>query len=276
MRHARWSALVALLASLGASSAGCGGGSGSGAKSGNTQDTPAKDAGTHPTSKPQHHYPAVDHDASTADRPGSGAVGSADAAVDGGARTHEAATDMDAAQAMDAAPFMPTCSPITLKFKGTVATVADKPLGLDDSVRTSDVSGTFAYLPCLPDQEPDPKRGIYEHPSGGAFSLSVGGRSITGSGQPRLEVENLDPDTIRWRDGKIPLDTRERVMFVDDKPAADLEVLIAITDGSGGALSNDAPPTRFPYLDIASFPHTFSVSDSNGTLLLQLSAMTQM
>lgn len=65
-------------------------------------------------------------------------------------------------------------------------------------------------------------------------------------------------------------------MSVDGKPAADLEVLIAITDDSGAALSSDVPPARFPYLDMASFPHTFSVSDSDGTLLLQLSAMTQM
>ena len=192
-----------------------------------------------------------------------------DAALDAGEEIDGGSEAADAA-------FIPTCSAVTLTFAGTVATVADMPLGLDDSVRDTDVSGSFAYFPCFPDQDSDPRRGIYD-PDSGNFSLSVGGHEIGGSGRPRIEVEDFDPDTFRWRDGNILLNPITRVMTVDGKAAPSLEVLIAITttNDSGSAFSSDVPPTTFPFLDIASYPHTFSVQDDGGTLLLQLSSMKQ-
>jgi hypothetical protein len=196
------------------------------------------------------------------------------AADSGGDALHDGGGAHDAASADSGKP-MPMCPPVTLTFAGTVATVANTPLGLTSAVRTAAVSGSFAYLPCVGDMDPDPQRGIYEHGSGGTFSLSVGGLTVAGSGTPRVEVENFDPDTIRWRDGAIPLDKRVRVMTVDGKPAPSVVVTIAITDDKGSALSSDALPTTFPFQMIASFPHTFSVEDAGGTLLLQLSSLTQ-
>jgi hypothetical protein len=252
---------------------GCGGASSSahGASNMPSHKTPALDAAI------SGHVAAASPDASVRGRMDAGVVkdsgtahmdATVDPLLDGGKETDAGHTDA-------AAP-VPTCAAVTLTFAGTVETVAKTPLGLDASVRTTAVSGSFAYLPCVPDQDSDPQRGVYRHPGRGDFSLSVGGHSVVGSGRPLVEAENFDPDTIRWRDGNIPLDPVTRVMTVDGSPSPSLEVTIAITDGPGAALSNDALPTMFPFLNIASYPHTFAVQDSGGTLLIQLSSLTQM
>jgi hypothetical protein len=215
--------------------------------------------------------------------------------VDGGQQTtYDSASPSDGADIMDAgadvdsssnadadagsnadADASPSCPAVVLDFQGWVATVADSPLGLDAAVREAGVTGTVAYLPCVPDTDPDPQRGNYPHPFGGDFTLSVGGLAVAGSGKPFVQVENFNPDTFRWRDGKIPLDPVTRVMTVNGSPAPDVEVTLAITDGSGAAFTSDALPAQFPLLNITSYPHTFSVQDDGGTLLMQLSTMTQ-
>src|SRR5262249_43581047 len=148
----------------------------------------------------------------------------------------DASDASDGANTTDAADAALPCSAITLSFSGTVATVADHPLGLDGGVRTSAVSGSFGYRPCVPDPDPDPQRGVYQHPYGGDFSLSVGGLSIGGSGKPRVEVENFSTDTFRWRDGPILLNPVTRIMTIDGAPSSTLAVTIAITDDKGNAL----------------------------------------
>jgi hypothetical protein len=200
----------------------------------------------------------------------------ADMVADAGADADgSSSADADGGSNADAADASLSCPPVVLAYQGWVATVANSPLGLDASVRESGVAGTVAYLPCVPDTDPNPQRGVYPHPFGGDFTLSVGGLTVTGSGKPLVQVEDFNPDTFRWRDGKIPLDPVTRVMNVNGMPAPDVEVTLAITDGSGAAFTSDALPTRFPMLNISSYPHTFSVQDNGGTLLMQLSTMTQ-
>lgn len=178
----------------------------------------------------------------------------------------------------DAATPPPNCDPVTVAFAGEVATVSGTPLGLDSSVRTSPVSGSFSYRPCILDSRPEsPDRGEYDHAVGaGAFDLGVASLAITGSGSPVVKVENLDPDTFRYLDGPQLLDEDKtlRRMFVDGKPNDQLKVSFSITDSTGQAFSSDALPKVFPLTD-TSKPHTFSVKDDNGTLLLQLSSLTQ-
>jgi hypothetical protein len=172
------------------------------------------------------------------------------------------------------------CALIILSFEGTVATVSGTPLGLDSSIRTSSVTGHFSYDPCVPavTMSMDHRRAEYsEGPiADGAFALVVGPRHVTGSGRPLIDIENLDPDTFRFKDGPQLADPTPRIMSVDGQPNIKVELVIAITDSSGAAFSNDDLPTSFPFLNIATFPHTFSIMDDKGTLLLQLRSLSQM
>ena len=168
---------------------------------------------------------------------------------------------------------------MTITFAGEAATVAGNPLGLDMSARKAAVSGSFAYRPCLVDSRPqDPQRGEYDHGGGGGpFTLSVAGKTVTGSGNPVVKVEDLNPDTFRWLDGPqlLDKDKTKRQMSLDGTANPELKVSLSITDGSGAAFASDALPQSFPLLDIGSYTHTFSITDGGGTLMLQLSSLTQ-
>jgi hypothetical protein len=174
--------------------------------------------------------------------------------------------------------FVPTCDPVKINYEGTAVTVAQNPLGLDDSVRTSPVSGFFQYLPCLPDSEPDrPERGEYDHPHSGDFLFTIGSVTVTGSGHPMVIVENYDPDTFRFKDGPQLLDENKdlRVMSLNGTRTPDLDLHYSITDGTGAAFSDDKLPKLFPMLNMENYTHTFSLSDDGGTMLMQITSMTQ-
>ena len=169
---------------------------------------------------------------------------------------------------------MPTCDPITLYFDGEIATVSGNPLGLDDSARLETVTGSMSYLPCLNDERPDePDRGEYRHPYDGDLELLTAGITVTGSGRAIVTTENFDPDTFRWEDGDLIGETEQRTMQINGTDAADLQVSFAITDSSGAALTSDAAPNPFSF--DPSMPHTFSVKDIGGTLLLQLDSLSR-
>jgi hypothetical protein len=163
---------------------------------------------------------------------------------------------------------------VTLQFSGTVQTVAGTPLGLNSSVRLAAVSGEFAYDLRIADQNPtDPQRGLYPHNGSSLFTFTVSGHTVIGSGLARVEVEDLNPDTFRFRDGQQN-DGVTRLMKLDGAGDPSLALTIAITDGSGAALTSDKLPDPFPFTNITAFPHTFSLQDSGGTLLMQLDAVT--
>ncbi|HNC95971.1 MAG TPA: hypothetical protein PKW90_07595 [Myxococcota bacterium] len=165
--------------------------------------------------------------------------------------------------------------PVTLSFEGTIATIAELPLGLDDSWRESRVTGSFTYDLTMDDTSGDILRGDYRHFHNGAFTLNVAGRVVTGTSSPTVEIENLDPDTFRFLDQAILGTFGAESMQVDAVDHPDLTVSFAVTDSSGAAFRDDALPVTFPMLDIATYPHTFAVEDDGGTLLLQLSQMLQ-
>ncbi len=157
-------------------------------------------------------------------------------------------------------------------FEGTVVTVAGAPFGFSDSVRKTRISGSLSWNRALRDSEDDADRGIYDHASSGAFTLSVGGRVIDGSGSPQVEVENFGSDTFRFKDGTGIFGDHDRHMTIDGDEDPSIGVWIAVTDSEGTVFTDDAIPTGWPFTDIASYPHTFSVEDEGGTLLLQLDA----
>jgi hypothetical protein len=163
---------------------------------------------------------------------------------------------------------------VTLQFSGTVQTVAGTPLGLNSSARLATVSGEFAYDLRVADQLPsDPQRGRYLHGGSSIFTCTVSGHTVTGSGLARVEVEDLNPDTFRFLDGPQS-DGIPRLMKLDGAGAPSLALSIAITDSSGAALTSDKQPDPFPFTNITTFPHTFSLQDSGGTLLMQLDSIT--
>ncbi len=165
--------------------------------------------------------------------------------------------------------------PFALSFVGTIATIADAPLGLDETWRESPVSGSFTYDLTTDDTSGDIVRGIYRHYHNGAFTLNLVEHTVTGTSSPTVEIENLDPDTFRFEDQGINGAFGAEFMQLDGIDHPDLTLSFAVTDNSGAAFQDDQLPETFPMMDIAAYPHTFAMQDDAGTLLLQLTGMTQ-
>lgn len=224
---------------------------------------------------------AASYDAAVADTATAADAASPDTSIAADASTADATVVADASAAADtsvADASDPNCpQPVTVSFIGSVQTVSGTPFGFDSNVRLAAVSGRFTYDLCVGDQTLSADRGEYDHAGeeSGAFEFAVSGIEIRGSTRPVLEVENLSSDTFRFRDGPQFIDPTDRTMTVDSVAEPEVELFIAITDGSAAAFADDSLPAAFPLLDIASYPHTFSLSDADGTLLMQLTEMTQ-
>ena len=161
---------------------------------------------------------------------------------------------------------------VRVDFTGEVVTIAGTPLGFDSTARLAKVSGSFAYDLRAGDDAADVKRGHYLHNGTSTFTFTVLSHTVAGSGFAITEVENLDPDTFRFRDGP-QTDNVSRLMTFDGNAAPMLKLLIAISDGNT-FFSSDAQPSPFPTIDITTTPHTFSLMDSGGTMLMQLDTLT--
>jgi hypothetical protein len=206
--------------------------------------------------------------------PGGDAQDAADVRADGLVAV-DAASDLSEVEA--AAPRL-----VTVAYTGTVETVAGTPLGFDSTVRTEPVSGSFTYdLRLVDDLPSDPKRGNWQRGGTTAFTFTVKGHTVTGSGVALLQTQDLNPDTFRFLDGPQPLDAVTRIMKLDGVAAPDIVLFLSITDTTGAMLASDALPDPFPMLNIANkdggfeISHTFSIKDKNGTLLMQLSTLAQ-
>jgi hypothetical protein len=291
MRRLVVAGVVALLA-------GCGGSTGSTAKhpdaSGDTSpavDHPAEAAG-------EADAPAVETGAGDAaseaaaevggDVVGGEAGGDVPTAVEAGGEVSAVdAADAGAGDTMaDAGADVEAPAPrrVTVAYTGQVVTVAPAPdggmpLGFDTSVRTSAVSGSFSYDPGMADDLPnDPKNGKYQRGGVTAFSFTLQGHVVTGSGRSLLETQDMSSDTFRFRDGPQG-DAVVRTMKLDGADRASLVLFLAISDSSGAMLTSDVLPDPFPTVNIANkdggfnIAHTFSLADSGGTLLMQLDTL---
>jgi hypothetical protein len=207
-------------------------------------------------------------EANASDASDAGDAGTADAT------TNEVGVDAGVDLNADVVIEMAPARPVKVGFTGQVVTVASAPLGFDATVRLEAVSGSFTYDLRMVDELPaDLKRGRYEGFAITAFTFTVKGHTVAGSGNAQVQIEDLDPDTFRFLDGPLG-DNVPRVMKFDGADAPTLKLGIAITDSSGAMLSSEALPDPFPTLDITTKPHTFSLQDSGGTLLMQLDTLT--
>lgn len=170
--------------------------------------------------------------------------------------------------------------PVEVGFRGQVVTVSGTPFGFDDTIALEEVTGSFTYDRAVADLRPaDPDRGDYDHRAlSGPFSLSVGGRTITGSGNPFVTIE-LFSDTFRYVDGPQLGDVGvDRTCSVDGITDPDIEMSLSFTPTNGvDAFPTDVLPAIFPFVDfdlLASVAVTFSVEDEDGELLFSLIEVT--
>jgi hypothetical protein len=137
--------------------------------------------------------------------------------------------------------------------------------------RLTPVTGTFTFDTSTPDALPDdPDNADYFHEGGGAFTASFLGHTLTGSGTPLVEIRMIS-STFRFIDGPGSFDDEGGVMSVDGVPDADNELWFSA--GTETDMVNDSMINPFPDYDFESHvgtPHTFSLSDDNGTMLLQM------
>jgi hypothetical protein len=172
--------------------------------------------------------------------------------------------------------------PVTIQYTATVQTVTGTPFGFGSSIRLAPVTGFFTYDRRTADTSPtDPARGNYPHTATfpGSFSATIQTTTFTGSATPFAQVENFTgADTFRFEDGPS---NNGGVMSVNGTPNAAAALFMALTDGSGNAFTSDALPALFPFArpplanPAPTFPHTFTLSDSGGTLSMQFSTLAQ-
>ncbi|MCB9681099.1 MAG: hypothetical protein H6733_06460 [Alphaproteobacteria bacterium] len=164
-------------------------------------------------------------------------------------------------------------------FEATIATVTGSPFGSSMAVlRTTPVAGFFQYDICVPDSDTRAEVGTYDHPANGDFSATLHaiGVTVTGSPRPVVTVEDFPTsNTFRYADGPQFADPTIRTMSANGLPNADLETWLSITDSSGTVFASPAPPATFPFVPIASFPHTFYIDDGNGRVQMQMTSVTQ-
>jgi len=221
-------------------------------------------------------------DAATDSRADAGQDAVADAGLDGGMveapvdAPAEARADGPREGAIDA-PGSPDLLPadraarlVRLRFTGKAVTVTGTSLGLAASTvqNMPAITGTLAYdLDVIDNEATDTTRGVFQHNGTSEFTFALLGHTVTGSGFAK--VETTAGDTFRFRDGPQTLDPVVRVMKLDGADAPMVSLIIAITGGPS-LLPSDALPDPFPAITIATTPHTFSLSDAGGTLLMQL------
>ncbi len=168
---------------------------------------------------------------------------------------------------------------VTIGYTATIATVSGSPFGYTaDQARTQPVTGHFSYNTNTSDTNTgDPGRGYYPHTSGGDFVAMFLGTVVTGSATPHVRIENLSSDTFRFSDGLLGSPAPGGIMAVNGTPDGTVRVGMAFT--ASNAFISDALPLDFPFANPplanpVAFSHTFSITDSGGSLLLQLSTLT--
>jgi hypothetical protein len=160
---------------------------------------------------------------------------------------------------------------ITVYYEAEASTVVNMPLGINVP-RLTPVTGTFTFDTSTPDVLPlDPDDGDYPHDTGGgAFTAIFLGHSLVGSATPLVEIRQLT-STFRFIDGPGFFGDEGGVMSFDGNPDEDIELWFSA--GTETDMVDDSLINPFPDYDFDSFvgtPHTFSIEDDSGTMLLQM------
>lgn len=168
---------------------------------------------------------------------------------------------------------------IEIEYQAKIKTVANNFLGYTHAMDTA-VTGSFVFETSLADSNiSDANRGVYNHVGNGGFSatfnaLNAGNPlavTITGSGSPRVTVEYFAGsinDTWRFNDGLPNYGT----MSVNGSPNADVDLGFSMSQPV--IFASDANINPWPLVTFPGIPHTFALSDSNGTILLEITSAT--
>ncbi len=162
----------------------------------------------------------------------------------------------------------PDCDIVYIDFTGEVVTVASAPLGRDD-LREQPVTGFLGYNPCIGDRDEADDRGSYRHAGSSEFQVQIDDLLIEGSGQATVAIV-VPGSTWRFEDGEgseLP-----RSMSVNGNELGSLELWISTGPADSEAFTDDSIPEP-DWLD-AEAPHTFSISEAGGTILIQWDTLT--
>lgn len=160
---------------------------------------------------------------------------------------------------------------ITVVYTARAATVAQAPFGLAVPLDTP-VSGYFTFNTATEDLEPeDPLLGEYQHETGAGFLAEFLATRIEGSNTPFYQVDlDVNPaiDTFRIWDGPRNVGNEGGIMSIDGDGDEDIEMFLAVT---GDAFDDDDLVNPFPAYTFGPLgtPHTFTLKDEQGTMLLQ-------
>ena len=160
---------------------------------------------------------------------------------------------------------------IQLTYTAQVVTVTGTPFGLAN-LRGKTMTGYFWYDTATTDTNKDTSRGTYEQTLGfSGFSGTLDSTIFMGSKTPLVTIENIsNNDTFRYQDG-VDGTHPNRMMTVNGVVLPTAQLSLAVSSDKN-PLNGDLLPDPFPFA--STDPHTFSLSDKNGQMLLQFSKIT--
>lgn len=179
---------------------------------------------------------------------------------------------------------------VTVNFTAYAPTVSGNPFGLQVALNTVG-SGFFRYDTAVPDSDPDPDQGRYEHAANGAFSITFTDVhsqviTVTGSAVPVLAVGDSNQgggkDLFRFMDGR---NQSSGTMSLNGVGQPDASLWISMVPPAD-TFDSPALPDVFPYIDPSSLvtAHTFSLTDTGapgdtngtqGTILWQFTSIPE-
>lgn len=165
---------------------------------------------------------------------------------------------------------------VTVIYSAEAVTVSKTPFGQTVPLDTV-VTGYFTFDTGTPDDNSDPLSGEYPHTQHAGFRADFLKSRIRGSTTPFYEVDLApDPtnDTFRIYDGPRTVGNEGGVMSIDDVADSDIQLFVAITDDvfDDDDLIDPFPLYTFGFLGT---PHTFSLKDDQGTMLLQFTKVAE-
>lgn len=165
---------------------------------------------------------------------------------------------------------------VTVTWTARAATVVQKPFGLTIPLNTV-INGYFTFDRDTPDENPGPLDGEYRHSGNSAFLAEILGSKVTGSQDAFYWVDleqSGEFDTFRVYDGPRPVGFEGGTMSFDGTPDQDIQLFLAVTED---VFDNDNLVNPFPFYTFGTLgtPHTFSLKDEAGTVLLQLTSVAE-
>jgi hypothetical protein len=158
---------------------------------------------------------------------------------------------------------------VSAQYEARAATVVGTPFGLTVPLNTT-ITGFITYDTSTPDTDPSANNGNYPHASGGAFRANVLGTLISGSATPDYQVSVTD--TFRIWDGPRTSGRQGGIMSINGSADSDITMFMAVTPKDKSLLATDQLVNPFFDFDFGFLgdPHTFTIGDDAGTILMQI------